>query len=199
MRRVVGVGDAPRVHELDENVATLRVHRVRHASPAGHVRIGERVRDDDLVRALANSLDDGILVTRRDGRPMYANKTLAPTIASIRPKWLKQLDADPFNPNRARGNQPPLEFFVPIRDQPRGEREEAKPHEVNVFVPGGANFLVRFKDDQFILYSVGRDGAKNWASRVQNTWELATGADYLIWPPVLSLYRQHLIDTGALK
>lgn len=129
----------------------------------------------------------------------YANKTLAPTIASIRPKWLKQLDADPFNPNRARGNQPPLEFFVPIRDQPRGEREEAKPHEVNVFVPGGANFLVRFKDDQFILYSVGRDGAKNWASRVQNTWELATGADYLIWPPVLSLYRQHLIDTGALK
>ncbi|MBL8846409.1 MAG: response regulator [Hyphomicrobium zavarzinii] len=44
---------------------------------AGHIRIGERVRDDDLIRAFANSLDDGLIVTRRDGRPLYANKTLA--------------------------------------------------------------------------------------------------------------------------
>ncbi|WP_295558827.1 ATP-binding protein [uncultured Hyphomicrobium sp.] len=44
---------------------------------AGHLRIGERVRDDDLVRAFANSLDDGLLVTRRDGRPLYANRSLA--------------------------------------------------------------------------------------------------------------------------
>ena len=44
---------------------------------AGHVRIGERVRDDDLIRALAASLDDGLLVTRRDGRPLYANRALA--------------------------------------------------------------------------------------------------------------------------
>jgi len=44
---------------------------------AGHLRVGERVRDDDLIRAFANSLDDGLLVTRRDGRPMYANRTLA--------------------------------------------------------------------------------------------------------------------------
>jgi len=127
----------------------------------------------------------------------YANKSLAPTISSIRPRWVKQLDADPFNPNRARGQQPPLEYFVPIRDQPKAEGVVS--HEVNVFVPGGANFSVKFKDDQFILYSVGRDGAKNWASRVQNTWELAPGADYLIWPPVQALYRQHLVDTGALK
>ncbi|HEX2843218.1 ATP-binding protein [Hyphomicrobium sp.] len=44
---------------------------------AGHIRIGERVRDDDLIRAFANNLDDGLLVTRRDGRPLYANATLA--------------------------------------------------------------------------------------------------------------------------
>jgi two-component system cell cycle sensor histidine kinase/response regulator CckA len=44
---------------------------------AGHIRIGERVRDDDLIRAFANNLDDGVLVTRRDGRPLYANKAMA--------------------------------------------------------------------------------------------------------------------------
>lgn len=44
---------------------------------AGHIRIGERVRDDDLIRAFADSLDDGLLVTRRDGRPLYANRALA--------------------------------------------------------------------------------------------------------------------------
>jgi two-component system cell cycle sensor histidine kinase/response regulator CckA len=44
---------------------------------AGHIRIGERVRDEDLIRALADSLDDGVLVTRRDGRPLYANRALA--------------------------------------------------------------------------------------------------------------------------
>jgi len=129
----------------------------------------------------------------------YANRSLAPTIASIRPRWVNRLDADPFNPDRARGQRPPLEYFVPIRDQPQADRASAQPHEVHVFVPDGTNFVRRFKDDQFILYSVGRDGAKNWASRVQNTWELAPGSDYLIWPPVLSLYRQHLIDSGALK
>jgi hypothetical protein len=25
------------------------------------------------------------------------------------------------------------------------------------------------------------------------------GADYLIWPPVLSVFRQHLIDAGELE
>jgi len=47
------------------------------AFAAGHVRVGERVRDHDLIRAFANSLDDGVLVTRRDGRPLYANRALA--------------------------------------------------------------------------------------------------------------------------
>jgi len=44
---------------------------------AGHVRIGERMRDDDLIRAFSDNLDEGVLVTRRDGRPLYANRALA--------------------------------------------------------------------------------------------------------------------------
>lgn len=47
------------------------------AYAAGHLRIGERVRDDDVIRAFADTLDDGVLVARRDGRPLYTNKALA--------------------------------------------------------------------------------------------------------------------------
>ncbi len=59
---------------------------------AGHIRIGERVRDDDLIRALANNLDDGILVTRRDGRPFYANKTLADLVGMTAGGEVKALE-----------------------------------------------------------------------------------------------------------
>jgi two-component system cell cycle sensor histidine kinase/response regulator CckA len=41
---------------------------------AGHIRIGERVRENDLVKALADNLDDAVLVTRHDGAAIYANR-----------------------------------------------------------------------------------------------------------------------------
>ncbi len=41
---------------------------------AGHIRIGERVRETDLVKALADNLDDAVLVTRQDGAAIYANR-----------------------------------------------------------------------------------------------------------------------------
>ncbi len=129
----------------------------------------------------------------------YATKSFPPQITSIRPRWVKTFEADPFNPNRARGAMPPLEYFVPIRDQTFGPREEPKPHTVNIFMPDQANFDLKFKQDQFLLYSVGSDGAKNFASKVQNTSARVLGADYLIWPPVKSLYRQYLMDKGQLK
>lgn len=129
----------------------------------------------------------------------YSTKSFPPQISSVRPKWVKSLEADAFNPNRAHGALPPLEYFVPIRDQTFGPREEPKPHTVSIFMPDQANFDLRFKQDQFLLYSVGSDGAKNYASKVQNTSSRVLGADYLIWPPVKSLYRQYLIDKGQLK
>jgi hypothetical protein len=110
-----------------------------------------------------------------------------------------QLDADPFNPNRARGALPPFEFFVPIRDQSFGPREEPKPHSVSIFMPDKANFDLKFGQDQFLVYSVGSDGAKNFATKVDNTTAKSPGADYLVWPPIKSLYRQHLIDKGQFK
>lgn len=129
----------------------------------------------------------------------YETKGFPPQFPAVRPRFIKQLDADPFNPNRARGAEPPLEYFVPVRDQPRGPREEPRPHEVQFF-RGGVNFDLRFRDDQFILYSVGSDGAKNRATRVDNSWdEKLSGADYILWPPMISMYRQYLKDSGGLK
>lgn len=123
-----------------------------------------------------------------------------PSLASVRPIWIAQLETDPFNPRRDRGAKPPLEYFVPIRDTRSqfGDREETMPHEVSI-VTAGANFSRRIGEEQFILYSVGGNGGKDWARRVQNTAENVANADYLAWPPVLSLQRQHLIDSGQLK
>lgn len=132
----------------------------------------------------------------------YETKNFPPHISSIRPKWVRQIDADPFNPARDRGQQPPLEYFVPMRDtrDQVGAREDPKPHEMSVFVPGKGNFSVRMRDDQFVLYSVGVDGAKNWARKVTNTLDRSVkDADFLIWPPVHALYRQYLIDNNQLK
>lgn len=132
----------------------------------------------------------------------YETKNFPPQIQSIRPRWVRQVDADPFNPSRERGQVPPLEYFVPMRDtrDQVGAREDPKPHEMSIFVPGGGNFSVRLRDDQFVLYSVGVDGGKGWARKVTNTLDRSVrDADYLIWPPIHTLYRQYLIDNNQLK
>ncbi len=122
-------------------------------------------------------------------------------IAAARPHYIERIEADPFNPDRARGREPPLEFFVPMRDTAGrfGEREQVQPHTINVLSPDAPNLAIRLRDDQFVLYSVGADGGRNWAEEVQNTIDAPSGRDYLIWPPVLSLVRQELMQTGQLR
>lgn len=129
----------------------------------------------------------------------YANNTLPATITVARPRFVAQLDDDPLNANRGPTAPPPMQFFVPMRDLQRGQREEPRPHELEVVSPGRPNFVSRLRDDVFVLYSVGSDNAPSGARRVQNTIQRVEGADYLIWPPVLSLYRQHLSDSGEMN
>ncbi len=43
---------------------------------AGHIRIGERVSERELLRSLLEGFDDGVLVTDRDGAHLYANAVL---------------------------------------------------------------------------------------------------------------------------
>jgi two-component system cell cycle sensor histidine kinase/response regulator CckA len=94
---------------------------------AGHIRIGERVRDADLVRAFANSLDDGLLVTRRDGRPMYANRSLAEMVGVTAAGEIKALESlfsgDPraaaayFRLERAASRREPWREEIEIKGQ----------------------------------------------------------------------------------
>lgn len=130
-----------------------------------------------------------------------ANRTWPPTVESTRPRFIKTAEADPLNPNRRAGQMPPMQYFVPngVNARPLGPREEPRPHRAEVIAGSGLNFAAQIPGDNFVMYSVGTDGARNWADRVQNTIRRTEGADYLLWPPVLSLRREHLIQTGALK
>src|SRR5690606_1998563 len=52
--------------------------------------------------------------------------------AAVRPRYVRTIDADPYSESRQE-----FHFFVPVRDQPRGERDLPKPHEVAVALPEG--------------------------------------------------------------
>lgn len=120
-------------------------------------------------------------------------------IALVRPVWVKALDADPFYNGREVGAATFPQFFVPVRDQARGEREEPKPFRMNVSFKSGGSAPFEFREDTFILYSLGKDATRDRAVRVDNRINAPAGTDYLYWPPLESLEREHLIKTGKLK
>lgn len=130
----------------------------------------------------------------------YVRKEFPPTVASVRPSWQVEIEKDPFNVDSATGKNP-MQYFVPIRDTKArfGAKEEPRPHVVNVVAGSGRNFATPIGEDQFIIYSLGSDTRKDWAERVQNTIKKVEGADYLIWPPVISLERLYLRQTGEIK
>ena len=71
--------------------------------------------------------------------------------------------------------------------------------EMQVF--NGSNapaFAVTLNDETFILYSVGADGNLNGMRRATQM-VLDDKGDYLIFPPITSLFRKHMIETGDIK
>lgn len=126
------------------------------------------------------------------------NRNFPPAVDTLRPRFLQVIDADPFNPDRAAGKKPPLKYFVPIRDQRFAPSEEPHPHAVSV-VTGAQAFEVSLGEDQFILYSVGPNGEAEWAENVTGDPQADAIGDVLLWPPVLSLLRQHLVQSGGLN
>ena len=129
----------------------------------------------------------------------YARKQFPPKLSSIAPEWMPRLDVDPFNPNLSNNAKPPLEYFVPIRDTHFDKSKDPVPHEMKIVTGEGVNFAVKLRDDTCVIYSVGSDNKPNFADRVQNTVEKVPDVDYLIWPSVLSLYRQYQKEIGELK
>jgi hypothetical protein len=128
-----------------------------------------------------------------------ANGRRPPVITAVRPQWMPQIEVDWYDLSVRQRARPPFEYVLPMQ-APVNEREEARPHELEVYTANGeTNFKVNLLDDVFLLYSKGTDNANNGGVRVQNTWKVVQGADYLISPPVISLYRQYLIDRGDLK
>lgn len=126
-------------------------------------------------------------------------RNFPPVIESLRPRFLQTIDADPFNPDRGNGKQPPLKYFVPIRDQKhKFGTGPAFPHAVSV-VTGSQNFEVSLGEDQFVLYSVGPNGDAEWAENVTGDPQSDAIGDVLLWPPVLSLLRQHMVQNGELN
>jgi hypothetical protein len=129
----------------------------------------------------------------------------APAVTSVRPRFLPTIERDPFSRS---GDY--FQYFVPIKDTPQGPRGEIRPWDVEVFPPEPYEaFVVPFTEIQdnvdnarwsdFILYSVGPDDRRGRCGYVTQADPSYREGDYIVWPPLLSLLRQRLLDSGELE
>lgn len=131
----------------------------------------------------------------------YTQKILPSQLSAVRPLWIPTIENDPFNVDRRGGPQSWMTFMVPKRDTPKNERGEPVPYEIDVVTRDPAYPVKRaFTDDTFIIVSVGSNYERDFAKYNQNTIKkLDKPADYLIFPPVISLQREVMIARDALK
>jgi hypothetical protein len=129
----------------------------------------------------------------------YRAGSFATKIDGIRPRWVDKLEDDPLNTLRDGGREPPMRYFRPVTDYYLAdERAEKQPHTMQLFPGDGTNFEVTLYDDQFLLYSTGANGVDDNGVRMSVDPESLLG-DYLIWPPMLGLHREHLRQIGELN
>ncbi len=116
--------------------------------------------------------------------------SIPPVVQAPRPAWLLDLGVDPMNAGVRSGGRPPLQYLIP----------GSAGHDIQIILPNETSFHVLLKNDVFVLYSVGSDYQDQKAKIVQNTVrKVRLQSDYLVWPPVISLYRQSQTDLGELK
>lgn len=129
-----------------------------------------------------------------------SNKSQPKTLTMIRPRWIETIRSDLLSRNIETGQFAIPRYFVPMQRRPgMSDKESPQPHEIDIVPSSGSPFAARLDSSHMVLYSLGVDAADNSAKRVQNTMQLAAGTDYLLWPPVMSLYRQHLRDAQQLN
>jgi hypothetical protein len=126
--------------------------------------------------------------------------TIPRSVSSVRPRYIPALEPDPYNEfGRSGGRGLELQFFVPARDLPVDRATGPQPYVVSVVVRDGNNFQAPIEPHDFIIYSVGPDNREGFARRISEEMREHFVGDYLIWPPILSLHRRHLVDTGQLR
>lgn len=162
--------------DLDPDKSILLKKAITDMKP---LRAGRQVAQAELVGARTSLSILGV----QQSTNMFPNQ-----ITAIRPRFVQELDPDPFDPNAAK---PPMRYF-----EIKSEQEML----IATSSPSGPeNFSIPIKPGVFLLYSLGSDNADQKARRIENTSQIVQGADYLIFPPILSLFRQHRIDTGELE
>lgn len=162
--------------------------------PSSLAVVRELVPDIDELFVLRRELETELVGTRvaLAVRALVIRTGTMPTsLALTRPVYIDELGSDPYNANRRAGNQPELQYFVPVRDTVGSEL-----HSMNVIPAERTNFRVALGDEQFVVYSVGGNEFDDRAVIVSDSGLERTG-DYLIWPPVLGLLREHLQITGT--
>ena len=169
-------------------------YRLLESRPQGFGLITEAVPDLGTLLDLRKAVQAETVGTRVALAAKALNVATgakASTLAILRPRYNDDLGVDPFNPNTDLGNRPEFLYFVPERDDINGQ-----PHRMNVAQRFRTNFSVTLTDEDFVVYSPGGNGADDRAINVSDNPAAAIG-DYLIWPPVLSLTREYLAQTGA--
>ncbi|MEQ8843573.1 MAG: hypothetical protein RIB58_01865 [Phycisphaerales bacterium] len=131
-------------------------------------------------------------------------RTLPVNLTSLRPQIIPDREVDPFGPVRdARGRPLVSEFqyLVPRRDLPVDPRLGPQPLPIDVIMLNQQNFGigVGLEEDEFVVWSAGPDLDDDTARRVRENTRAQFDGDYLIWPPVISLYREFLESQGQLR
>lgn len=120
---------------------------------------------------------------------------------SVVPVFIRKNDLmnDSFDKTAKEAASKRLVYFRATVDNiPPGGRPQ--PHTMRLFpkVEGVEfpNFEAKVGEGQFVLYSAGPDGNQSGMLRATQMVKDDKG-DYLLWPPMLSLMRQNLSETGA--
>lgn len=117
------------------------------------------------------------------------NNRLPPDLSAVEPTFVRRVSLDPFNATRGsfavyaapRGNQP---LTIQVFPEFLGVKYTE------------FSFVVR--EGNFLMYVGGPDFNQDGGTRMTQMVE-ERGGDYLVWPPLVSLVRQNLVDTGRLR
>jgi hypothetical protein len=181
-------------NQFDPLQQSISLYRRLPTQDRGHEVILQAVPDLGRLQDMRRALEAEVVGTRVS-LAVRANKVatggVASSLAIVRPRYIDDLGADPFNPNRSSANVPELKFFVPERDTVRGRR-----HEMAVVPKARANFRISLSRDDVVIYALGGNQNDDRAQEVSDDPASRIG-DYLIWPPIVSLTRDYLAQTNA--